>query len=96
MTQETISKSAYRLKIFLPWLLIIILLASITSIITFLVFTGLSTNDMRNATPNTNNETGVYNNSDSFYRELSYQATVICLLTIIALCVVFYTLKNLL
>ena len=97
MTQATISKHVYRLKVTLPWLFTILFLASITSIITFLVFTSMATNDMRKATLNsTNSESSVYNNSDSFYRELSYQSTVICLLGIITLCVVFYTLKNLL
>lgn len=97
MTQKNISLLSYRLKTALPWLFTILFLAAVTSIVTFLVFTGMATNDMQNADPNaTNSESNVYNNSDSFYRELSYQATVICLLGIITLCIVFYTLKNLL
>lgn len=97
MTQATISKHTYRLKITLPWLITIIFLALITSIVTFLVFTSMSARDMHHADKNSgNNETNVKHSSESFYRELSFQAAVICCLVIITLCTVFYTFKNLL
>ena len=97
MTQATISKHTYRLKITLPWLITIIFLGLITSIVTFLIFTGMSAKDMHHADKNTGNtETSVKHSSESFYRELSFQAAVICCLFIITLCTVFYTFKNLL
>lgn len=96
MSQATVSRSAYRLKIALPWLVYLISLAFIASVITFLVFTGKASNSMHKSTDNSNNESGIYNGSDSFYRELSYQASVISLLTIITICVVYYTFKNIL
>lgn len=98
MTQASISKNAYRLKIAIPWVLNFVFLAFLTSVITFLVFTGKSANNMQGAEKNSgsNSQTNIFNGSDSYYRELSYQASVISLLTIIAICVVFYTLKNLL
>lgn len=82
MSQANISKYAYRLKIALPWLINFILLTFLTSVISFLVFTGISVKTMKQ--------------TDILYKELSYQASVISLLTIITLCVVFYTFKNLL
>jgi len=99
MTQASISKNAYRLKVALPWAINIIFLSFLTSVITFLVFTGKSANNMQGVSKNnssTTPQTNIFNGSDSYYRELSYQATVISLLSIITLCVVFYTFKNLL
>ena len=94
MTQAKIAKIGYNMRNFLPW---ITYLLFFTSVICFLVFTGKSAHKMNNAIANNNNSTqdNIYNSDNSFYRELSYQATVISLLTIITFCIVYKTFKEL-
>lgn len=97
MTQARIAKMNYNMKIALPWFTYLLFFSFLTSVICFLVFTGRSANSMGGASANTgnNNQTNVYNSKDSFYRELSFQATVITLLTIITFCAVYHTFKAL-
>jgi len=97
MTQARIAKMNYNMKIALPWFTYLLFFSFLTSVICFLVFTGRSANSMGKASKNNgnNNETNIYNSSDSFYRELSFQATVIALLVIITFCVVYHTFKAL-
>ena len=93
MTQATVAKTTYRMKVALPWVIYLTFFTFLTSVITFLVFTGMSANTMKDAPINGSNQTGVYNSANSYYRELSFQATVISLLTIITFCVVYHTFK---
>ena len=93
MTQASVAKSAYRMKVALPWVIYLTFATFLTSVITFLVFTGMSTNTMKDAPDNGTTQSGVFNSAHSFYREVSYQATVISLLTIITFCVVYHTFK---
>lgn len=97
MTQAKIAKIGYNMRTFLPWITYLLFFAFLTSVICFLVFTGKSAHNMNNAAANTNNNTqnNVYNSNNSFYRELSYQATVISLLIIITFCMVYKTFKEL-
>lgn len=90
MTQASISRNLYRMKIALPYTIYIIFFFFLTSVICFLVFTGITANNLKN----TNSDVSVINSSDNLYRDLSFQATIISLLTIIAFCSVYYTLKN--
>jgi hypothetical protein len=95
MSQASISKNLYRMKVFLPYTIYFIFLFFLTSVITFLIFTGKTANNMKDATSNgANTETNIINSSDSLYRDLSFQAVVISLLTIITFCMVFTTLKT--
>ena len=91
MTQAKIAKIGYNMRNFLPWITYLLFFTFITSVICFLVFTGKSAHKMNNAIANNNNSTqdNIYNSDNSFYRELSYQATVISLLTIITFCIVY-------
>jgi len=90
----SVSKTLFNLRSSIPWVVNILFLAFFTSTVTFLVYTGKSVNYMQNATDNGNTQNNIYNGSDSFYREISFQATVICLLTIITFCIVYHTLKD--
>jgi len=95
MSQASISKKLYFLKTSLPWMVYMFTLTFITAVITFLVFTGKSANNMHKADALiTRTQNNVYNSSDSFYRELSFQASVISLLTIITICVIYHTFKS--
>ncbi len=90
MTQASISRNLYRMKISFMYFIYFMFLLFITSVITFLVFTGKTVNEIKDS----DSQINVINGSDNLYRELSYQAVVIILLTIISFCVVFHSLKN--
>lgn len=89
MTQAMLSKNAYRMKIIFPYLTYFIFGLFIASMISFLVYTGKTVNNLENKISN------AYGSEDSYYRELSYQACVISLLSVLTFCVVYQTFKKL-
>ena len=90
----SVSKTLFKLRSSIPWVINIVFLAFITSVVSFLVYTGKTVNSMQSASNNGTTENNIYNSSESFYREISFQATTICLLIVITFCVVYHTLKD--
>lgn len=90
----SVSKTLFKIRSSIPWVINIVFLAFITSIVCFLVYTGKTVNEMQNATSNGSTENNIYNSSNSFYREISFQASVVSLLIVITFCIVYHTLKD--
>lgn len=94
MTQSFIAKNTYRMKILFPYFSLLLLSLFVASVVCFLVFTGKSANAMHNA-KDQHHEDKISNGADSFYRDLSFQASVISLLTLTAFSNIYLTFKKL-